>query len=199
MAVSHETGHLEAMKTTFLIGTRHDYQRPGNPGSKQFRAVVTAACGERQVRFLAEEMSLEALNLFGASTSVCKQVADAMRIPHRYCDPSRNEQRSLGIANPARRAPARFLRAATIRSRICKSGRRMPFASAGGSNTLWKSTCGLSCSCVVHITPRHSRLSSRRTVLPCTCYSPGAVGRRTRPRNALRYHPGPEGDDDPYR
>src|SRR5262249_13125819 len=57
------------------------------------------------VRFLAEEMSLEALRLFGATTSVCKQVADAMGIPHRYCDPSSDEQRSLGIANPGKASP----------------------------------------------------------------------------------------------
>ncbi len=96
------------MKATFLIGTREDYKRPGNPGSDQFRGVVMAACQERQVRFLAEEMSLEALSLFGATTSVCKQVADAMGITHCYCDPSSDEQRSLGIANPGKVSPGAF-------------------------------------------------------------------------------------------
>lgn len=96
------------MKTAFLFGTRHDYQRPGNPGCEQFRTVVTAACQERQVRLIAEEMSLEALGLFHATTSVCKQVADSMSIPHRYCDPSSAEQTSLGIANPGKVSPGAF-------------------------------------------------------------------------------------------
>jgi len=90
------------MRTVFLIGTRHDYQRAGNPGSEQFRTVVTAACRERQVGLIAEEMSLEALGLFHATTSVCKQVADSEKKQHRYCDPSSEEQRSLGIANPGK-------------------------------------------------------------------------------------------------
>lgn len=96
------------MKTAFLLGTRHDYQRPGNPGSEQFRAVVTAACTERQVRFVAEEMSHEALSLFQATTSVCKEVADAIHIQHRYCDPSSDEQRSLGIAHPGKASLGAF-------------------------------------------------------------------------------------------
>ncbi len=90
------------MKTVFLIGTRHDYQHSGNPGSEQFRIVVTAICNERQVRLIAEEMSIEALHRFHATTSVCKQVADSMSIQYRYCDPSSGEQRSLGIANPGK-------------------------------------------------------------------------------------------------
>src|SRR5437870_11852749 len=90
------------MKTVYLVGTRHDYHRAGNPGSEQFRAFVAAACQERTIRAIGEEESLDSLSGSGATTSVCKQVADSLNIEHRYCDPSIAEQRALGIANPGK-------------------------------------------------------------------------------------------------
>jgi hypothetical protein len=75
-----------------LIGTRHDYQRPGCQGAGQFRAQVEAACRKHGIRLLAEEMSLDALHLCGAHRSVCQEVADSLGIAHRYCDPSIEEQ-----------------------------------------------------------------------------------------------------------
>jgi hypothetical protein len=90
------------MKTVYLIGTRHDDQRAESSGSEQFRAFVAAMCEEQQIRAIGEEMSLEALKKFGAATSVCKEVADSLRIDHCYCDPSSEEQIALGIAHPGK-------------------------------------------------------------------------------------------------
>src|SRR6266478_1229739 len=88
----------QAERTVLLVGTRHDYQRPGNPGSEAFRAFIAAACQERAIKVIAEEMSLD--GLLGAKQSVCNQVADTLRFTHRYCDPLIEEQKTLGIAHP---------------------------------------------------------------------------------------------------
>ncbi len=99
---------MRSSKRVLLVGTRHDYQIPGKPGSDQFRALLSATCPEWNIRLLAEEMSLDALSRFGATISVCKQVADSLIIQHRYCDPSIEEQKALGIANPEKASPGAF-------------------------------------------------------------------------------------------
>lgn len=96
------------MKTVYLIGTRHDYHRAGNPDSEQFRAFVVAACQERRISAICEEESLDSLSRSGATASVCKQVAEALHVKHCYCDPSIAEQRALGIANPGKLGAAAF-------------------------------------------------------------------------------------------
>lgn len=90
------------MRTAWIIGTRHDYQmlRPGvsDSGSERFRRVLTALSSDNGIRAIGEEMSPEGLRKAGASDSVCRQVAEALGILHRYCDPSCEERRALGIA-----------------------------------------------------------------------------------------------------
>jgi len=49
------------------------------------------------VKAIAEEMSIEALERHGVHQSICKQVADALRLAHRYCDPSSQERKALGV------------------------------------------------------------------------------------------------------
>jgi len=87
-----------AVRTVFLIGTNHFYQRPGSP--EEFRTLLEVTCEEHDIALLAEEMSLDGLS--GATASICKQVADVVGIPHVYGDPSREEQKKLGIAHPGR-------------------------------------------------------------------------------------------------
>ena len=65
-----------------------------------------AACRERDIQVMAEEMRLD--GLFGAKQSVCNQVADALRLTHRYCDPSIEEQKTLGIVHPGKTNPSAF-------------------------------------------------------------------------------------------
>jgi hypothetical protein len=87
--------------TVFLVGTSHEYQRPlagsSDQGPEQFRAMVAAACQREDVKAIAEEMSVEALDLHGVHQSVCKQLADILHIAHRYCDPGTEERKALGI------------------------------------------------------------------------------------------------------
>ncbi len=89
------------MRTAWIIGTRHDHQQlrvgVSNPGPEQFRVVLTAICFDKGVRAIGEEMSPGGLKINGAYDSVCRQVADALSIPHRYCDPSSEERKALGI------------------------------------------------------------------------------------------------------
>ena len=96
------------MKTVLLIGTRHDYQRPSTPGSEEFRSLVTATCEDQDIKAIAEEMNLEGLVSYGAKQSICEQVADSFRILHRYCEPSIEEQKKLGIKEPSKNSPSDF-------------------------------------------------------------------------------------------
>jgi hypothetical protein len=95
-------------KVVLLIGTRHDYQWPGRPGSEQFRTQVEADCRKHGVTLLAEEMSRDALHKAGVHSSVCQEVADSLGIAHQYSDPSIEEQKQLGIANPGKSYPSAF-------------------------------------------------------------------------------------------
>lgn len=89
------------MRTVWIIGTSHNYQQlrlgANDLGPEQFRVVLTAISSDKGVRAMGEEMSLESLELNGAYDSVCRQVAHALGIPHRYCDPCSEERRDLGI------------------------------------------------------------------------------------------------------
>ena len=49
------------------------------------------------MKAIAEEMSIEALEDYGVRRSIGQQVADALHIAHRYCDPSRQEREAHGI------------------------------------------------------------------------------------------------------
>jgi len=89
------------MKTVLLIGTNHAYQHPGTHGEK-FRVVIEESCQQYAIMLIAEEMSLDALQKWEHTESICKQVADALGIPHVYCDPSVEEQIALGIKKPGK-------------------------------------------------------------------------------------------------
>ena len=92
----------DTVRDVWVIGTSHDYQvlrrDEDQPGIGQFRAIVTATATEGSVRAIAEEMSLEGLALPKADESVCREVARALDIPHRFCDPCAQERKALGIA-----------------------------------------------------------------------------------------------------
>jgi hypothetical protein len=82
-------------RAVFLIGTSHEYQRPDNPNAARFRDYLTAAVERNGVKAIAEEMSVEGLR--GRRTSTCRQVAVALCVDHRYCDPSKVERKDHGM------------------------------------------------------------------------------------------------------
>jgi hypothetical protein len=96
------------VKTAVLIGTRHDYQRPGTYGAAEFYDFVSDTCERHYIALVGEEMSLDALGLYGATESVCKQVADDLHIQHCCCDPSSEEQKRLGIPHPGKSDASAF-------------------------------------------------------------------------------------------
>jgi len=95
-----------AERTVLLVGTRHDYQRPGGPGSEAFRVFIATTCRERNILVIAEEISLD--GLLGAKQSICNQVAGTLCLTHCYCDPSIEEQKTLGIAHPGKTNSSAF-------------------------------------------------------------------------------------------
>ena len=89
------------VRTVLLIGTNHLYQRPlpwpHDQGNKQFREMIATTCQQKGVKAIAEEMCVDGLKPFGVHESVCKQVADALHLAHRYCNPSIQEHIDRGI------------------------------------------------------------------------------------------------------
>ena len=61
------------------------------------RRAAQRAAGAFEVRAIAEESSHEVLAQNHAVQSVCEQIAHAMGIAHRYCDPDSRQRQALDI------------------------------------------------------------------------------------------------------
>ena len=84
-------------RSVLLIGTSHRYQLAENPADSEFGYFVKRAAGAFEVRAIAEESSHEVLAQYHAVQSVCEQIAHAMGIAHRYCDPDSRQRQALDI------------------------------------------------------------------------------------------------------
>jgi hypothetical protein len=76
-----------------LVGTSHTLQRT----SIDLGSFLENLCREHKVREVAEEMSEEALSQHEGAVSIPMQVARALAISHRLCDPNNEERAKLGI------------------------------------------------------------------------------------------------------
>jgi len=76
-----------------VVGTSHTIQI-ADPELKQF---LESLCREFNVHAVAEEMSEEALAEKDCAASIPMQVASALQMPHRFCDPNRVERAKLAI------------------------------------------------------------------------------------------------------
>lgn len=76
-----------------VVGTSHTIQI-ADPELKVF---LEDLCREFEVRAVAEEMSDEALAEKNIAASIPMQVASALRVSHRFCDPNRAKRAKLGI------------------------------------------------------------------------------------------------------
>ncbi len=85
------------MRTVALNGTSHKYQFLGNADAGAFGDFIEKVCLASRVEAIAEEMSPEALLQKQASRSVCKKIADAAGLVHRYCDPNNEQRNALHI------------------------------------------------------------------------------------------------------
>lgn len=76
-----------------VVGTSHTIQI-ADPELKPF---LESLCREFNVGAVAEEMNEEALAEKNCAASIPMQVANALQMPHRFCDPNRTERASLEI------------------------------------------------------------------------------------------------------
>lgn len=88
-------------KVVALIGTNHLFQIGGNPRviseNSDFELFLKLTCQRYKARILAEEMSLDALEMHGRKQSTVAAVAIDLGISHVYCDPSQVEQKNLRL------------------------------------------------------------------------------------------------------
>lgn len=76
-----------------VVGTSHTIQI-ADPELKPF---LERLCREFNVRAVAEEMNEEALAEKDCAASIPMNVASALQLPHRFCDPNRAERTKLEI------------------------------------------------------------------------------------------------------
>ena len=91
---------MSTLKSIFIVGTGHQaYQtRPRcgpQDGADAFKLYIQKMLRLHACRTIAEEMSIEAL---GGRKTVGAEVATEENLIHIFCDPTRSERQSLGIA-----------------------------------------------------------------------------------------------------
>lgn len=89
---------MATTRKVILIGTAHHYQESGKPGADELKAFAQRYARQFRIRAIGEEMSREALNERSVTSSVGADLARALAIHHRYCDPERIERTRLGIS-----------------------------------------------------------------------------------------------------
>jgi len=76
-----------------VVGTSHTIQI-ADPALKPF---LESLCRDFNVRGVAEEMNEEALAEKNCTSSIPMEIASALQMPHRFCDPNRTERAKLEI------------------------------------------------------------------------------------------------------
>ncbi len=76
-----------------IVGTSHSIQTV----DLELEAYLVNLCKEFKVFAVAEEMNRDALAERDCSTSIPMQVANALQLPHRLCDPNREQRAKLEI------------------------------------------------------------------------------------------------------
>jgi hypothetical protein len=89
-------------KQVILIGTAHHYQESGKPSADGLKAFAERLFCKSGIGAIGEEMNREALEERNVSSSVGADLGRALEIPHRYCDPDRNERVRTGIPKKTR-------------------------------------------------------------------------------------------------
>lgn len=84
-----------------LIGTSHKYQLPlenvESNGSPNFYNIIDELSKLHQVKSIAEEMSVDALQESGFTISIAQKLCDDRRLLHQFTDPTREERKKMGI------------------------------------------------------------------------------------------------------
>lgn len=89
----------------YLIGVNHIIQHLSDNSSsqkvalvKEFELHLKQNGKEVGADLLAEEFSVDALRISRVAFSTVQMVAVQLKIPHRFCDPTLEERKRLGIA-----------------------------------------------------------------------------------------------------
>lgn len=84
-----------------IVGTSHTFQAGGEDCSSEvadlLRAFLFDVCRDWNLRGIAEEMNTEGLIRYKSTQSIPSQVATALQLPHRDCDPTASERSRAGI------------------------------------------------------------------------------------------------------
>jgi hypothetical protein len=97
------------MRTVYLVGTDHRFQRVGSFGVPEevfaeFTAQLKQLITERAIRGIAEEMSIEGLGLHRIhGGSLAFHLARELGLPHAYCDPPKTVREQQCIVSLADR------------------------------------------------------------------------------------------------
>lgn len=93
------------MKSVILIGTDHKYQLPTPEGRTSkfegFEDLIRNICSTHNIRAIAEEMSVEALEEDGLEESVASKICNELGYKHQYSDPTNKKRFELGIRQDA--------------------------------------------------------------------------------------------------
>ena len=88
-------------KQVLIVGTNHQIEMRGREASKHesdgFKKQLVEWCIKENPKAIAEEMSRDAVNEAGSPRTVPKEVAEELRLKHKYCDPGRETRVKLGI------------------------------------------------------------------------------------------------------
>jgi len=80
-----------------LVGTAHSIQTAVGDAGAEFRGFLEVLCRTHSVRAVAEEMSGEALAKCTRAVSIPQELATALMLEHRFCDPDTTERARFGI------------------------------------------------------------------------------------------------------
>lgn len=81
-----------------LIGLNHGNQLVGFDSEwKKFKCCLTNLCLRENPDLIAEELNIEAIQLWKADDSVARRVAENLNIDHIFCDPDSVQRKTLGI------------------------------------------------------------------------------------------------------
>jgi predicted XRE-type DNA-binding protein len=81
------------MHIIIIVGTSHTIQTT----ELKLKVFLEELCRKFSVRAVAEEMFEEALAEKDCAESIPMQVADALQIEHKFCDPNMSKRTELGI------------------------------------------------------------------------------------------------------
>ncbi|HSE34924.1 MAG TPA: hypothetical protein VLB83_02255 [Candidatus Paceibacterota bacterium] len=86
----------------FIVGIDHKIQHDGRGSAspenrKLFASYISEQVTSLDINILVEEMNEEALQMSFAKNCVVRNVAASFGLPHIFCEPGRQDRKSLGV------------------------------------------------------------------------------------------------------